>query len=91
MNIKIERNGIFAFHPGYYISEIIEELGVNQAEFAAMMGTTTETIILLVNGQCSLSNDLARKISAMLGSSVDVWLNLQKVFDEKVIAIQRGS
>ena len=89
MNSKIEYNDIFAFHPGYYISEIIEELGVNQAEFAARMGTTPKTISLLVNGRCNLSNDLALKISAMLGSSVEVWLNLQKVFDEKVIEIER--
>ena len=79
-----------AFHPGYYITEIIEDMGITQAEFAMRMGTTPKTLSLLVNGQINLSNDLIKKISSMLGNSVEFWLNLQKSYDEKVIEIQRA-
>lgn len=33
-----------SFHLGYYVSEIIEDLGITQDEFAVRLGTTPETI-----------------------------------------------
>ena len=81
---------IMAFHPGYYVAEIIEDMGVTQAEFAVRMGTTSKTLSQLVNGQANISNDLAQKLSTMLGTSIDFWLNLQTAFDEKVIEINKA-
>lgn len=81
---------IMAFHPGYYVAEIIEDMGVTQAEFAVRMGTTGKTLSQLVNGQTNISNDLAQKLSTMLGTSIDFWLNLQSAFDEKVIEINKA-
>lgn len=89
MSNTIEYKDIIAFHPGYYVEDIIEELGISQAEFALRMGTTPKTLSQLVNGRINISNDLAKKLSMMLGSSVDGWLNLQKKYDEKLIEIQR--
>jgi len=87
-NIKEYKN-LVAFHPGYYIAEIIEDMDMNQAEFALRMGTTTKTLSKLVNGQANLSNDLAKKLSVMMGTSVDVWLNLQTAYDQKLIEIEQ--
>lgn len=81
---------IMAFHPGYYVAEIIEDMGVTQAEFAVRMGTTSKTLSQLVNGQANISNDLAQKLSSMLGTSIEFWLNLQTAFDEKVIEINKA-
>lgn len=89
MSNKIEYNENYAFHPGYYIAEIIEDMGISQDEFATRMGTTGKTLSKLINGQCNLSGDLAQKIATMLGSSVEVWLNLQKAYHEKIIEIER--
>ena len=79
---------IVAFHPGYYVADIIEDMGISQAEFATRMGTTAKTLSNLVNGQINLSNDLAKKMSVMLGTSPDVWLNLQSAYDQKLIEIE---
>ena len=81
---------IMAFHPGYYVAEIIEDMGVTQAEFAVRMGTTSKTLSQLVNGQANISNDLAQKLSTMLGTSIEFWLNLQTAFDEKAIEINKA-
>lgn len=89
MSNIIEYEDITAFHPGCYVADIIEDMGITQAEFAIRMGTTPKTISKLVNGQCNLSNDLAQKLSTMLGTSVDVWLNLQKTYNEKLIEIEK--
>lgn len=90
MNNKIEYNDVFAFHPGYYISEIIDDMGLNQEEFAIRMGTTPKTLSKLVNGQTNLTNDLSQKLATMLGTSVDVWLNLQQKYNEKIIEIDKA-
>ena len=88
MSNKMTYHDLYAFHPGYYIADLIEDMEITQEEFSTRMGTTPKTVSRLVNGKCNLSNDLAKKISAMTGSSVDVWLNLQKAYDEKVIEIE---
>ena len=49
---------------------------ISQAEFATRIGTTVETLSQLINGQVGISNDLAKKLSIMMGTSVEVWLNL---------------
>ena len=89
MSNTIEYKEIVAFHPGYYIADIIEDMGMTQVEFATRMGTTTKTLSYLINGQANLSNDLAKKLSVMLGTSVEVWLNLQSTYDQKIIEIQK--
>ena len=88
-NIK-EYKEIMAFHPGYYIADIIEDMGISHAEFAARMGTTAKTLSQLINGQANISNDLAKKLSAMMGTSVEVWQNLQNTYDQKLIEIQQA-
>ena len=87
-NVK-EYKDLVAFHPGYYIADIIEDMEISQAEFAKRMGTTAKTLSQLINGQANISNDLAKKLSVMLGTSVDVWHNLQNTYDQKLIEIQQ--
>ena len=88
MSNVVEYKDIVAFHPGYYVAEIIEDMGISQAEFATRMGTTAKTLSKLVNGQINLSNDLAKKIAIMLGTSPEVWLNLQSAYDQQLITIE---
>lgn len=90
MNNISEYKDIVAFHPGYYIADVIEDMGVSQAEFATRLGTNTKTLSYLLNGQANITNDLAKKLSAMMGTSPNVWLNLQNTYDQKLIEIQQA-
>lgn len=90
MSSMKEYKDIVAFHPGYYIAEIIEDMDMSQAEFAARMGTTAKTLSQLINGQANISNDLAKKLSVMMGTSAEVWQNLQNAYDRKLIEIQQA-
>ena len=85
-----EYKDIVAYHPGYYITDIIEDMEISQAEFATRMETTAKTLSQLINGQADISNDLAKKLSAILGTSVEVWQNLQNTYDQKLIEIQQA-
>lgn len=81
MSNYIEYHDKIAFHPGYYIKEIIEESGLSQKDFANRLDTTPKNLSILVRGEQSLSIDIAMKLSRMLGTSVEYWLNLQKSYD----------
>lgn len=82
MSNYIEYQDRVAFHPGYYIKEIVEETGVTQEDFAKRLGTTPKNLSILINGEQSLSIDLASRLSRMLGTSIAYWLNLQQKYDE---------
>lgn len=81
MTNYIEYRDTVAFHPGYYIKEIVEESGISQEEFAKRLDTTPKTLSVLINGGQRLTADLALKLSRMLGTSAQYWLNLQSIFD----------
>lgn len=85
-----EYKELVAFHPGYYIGEIVEDMGISQAEFAVRLGTNTKTLSFLLNGQANITNDLAKKLSIMMGTSPDIWLNLQNTYNQKLIEIQKS-
>lgn len=81
MSNYIEYGDRIAFHPGYYIKEIIDESGLTQQDFAKRLDTTPKNLSLLIRGEQSLSIDIAMKLSRLLGTSVSYWLNLQKEYD----------
>ena len=81
---KIVYNDMIAFHPGYYILEIIEELELTQKEFGNRVGITPKTLSLLLSGNAKINVELSAKLAKSLGTSVNYWLNLQSQYDEKV-------
>ena len=76
MSNYIEYKDKIAFHPGYYIKEIVEESGLTQADFAKKLDTTPKNLSILMRGEQSLSIDIAIKLSKMLGTSVNYYLLL---------------
>lgn len=81
MSNYVEYKDKIAFHPGYYIKEIVEESGLTQEDFAKRLDTTPKNLSLLVRGEQNLSIDIAMRLSRMLGTSVNYWLNLQNGYD----------
>jgi addiction module HigA family antidote len=84
MSNYIEYNDTIAFHPGYYIKEIIDESGLTQEDFAKRLDTTPKNLSLLLRGEQNLSIDIAMKLSRMIGTSVSYWLNLQNAYDSLI-------
>ena len=69
MSDFIEYKDKMAFHPGYYVKEIIEDGGLTQEEFAYRLGTTPKNLSILLRGEQRLSIDIAEKLSRMLGTT----------------------
>lgn len=88
MSNYIEFGKQIAFHPGYYIKEYIDNVGLTQEEFACRLGTTPKNISYLIRGEQSISADIAYKLSRMLGTSMQYWLNLQNKYNQLVIEFE---
>lgn len=88
MGNYVQYNDVIAFHPGYYIKELVEESGLTQEDFAKRLDTTPKNLSLLIRGEQSLSIDIAMKLSRMLDTSVNYWLNLQNTYDSLIAEIK---
>ena len=78
MNDEIIR----AFHPGYYLREYIEELQMTQDEFAKRLGISGKQVSLILQEKASITIDVANKLSKLLDSSIELWINLQLNYDQ---------
>ena len=83
----VESKDRIAFHPGQYVEELIEDYNVTQKEFADRLGISEMKIGKLVNGEESISNDIARKLAEITNISMITWLNLQSIYDVKIAEI----
>lgn len=86
MSNYVQCNDVIAFHPGYYINELIEESGITQEDFSNKLGITPKNLSLLISGEQDLSIDIAIKLSKLLGTSVNYWLNLQNAYNKLTLS-----
>ncbi|MBZ1354259.1 HigA family addiction module antidote protein [Streptococcus sp. LPB0406] len=85
MSMKIVKyKDLVAFHPGQYIGELIEDYQMTQKEFAEKLGLSPKAISKLVNGEESITNDIAQKLAEFTNISMKTWQNLQNFYDAKV-------
>lgn len=68
-------------HPGIYIKDAIEELGLNQSEFALRSGLSIKNVSTLITGDSDITFEVALKLAAFFNNSVDGWINLQTRYD----------
>lgn len=76
-----EYEDVVAFHPGYYVEEIIDASKLTQKDFSIRLDTTEKNLSELIHGNQNLSVDMAIKLSRMMGTSVEYWLRLQNRYD----------
>ncbi|AQL56404.1 HigA family addiction module antitoxin [Abyssicoccus albus] len=80
-NLILEHDEKIAFHPGSYVSEIMEDMGISQKELAKRLETTPKNICLLVNGNSKMTPEIANRLSTLTGTSIELWLNFQVKYD----------
>jgi addiction module HigA family antidote len=69
-------------HPGVLLKELyLLARGIHQNAFAADIEISEKHLSRLVNGHVRLEPKVAGKIAKVLGTSVDLWLNLQTAVD----------
>ena len=80
-------NGLPAIHPGIFLAEVLEELGLSQAQFAKAVHVSPMRISHVINEARPVTAELALRIGKALGQSPRYWLNL---YDIKIAEQQAG-
>ena len=69
-------------HPGEMLrEEFLRPMGVSQRQFAAKLGWTTAKLNELVKGKRGVTADTALDLAKALGTSPEIWMNLQMMWD----------
>jgi antitoxin HigA-1 len=84
MKIKTPANGLPAVHPGEFLRETLEELGLTQAAFADVIGVSPMRVSHLLRGDRPVTAELALRLGRALGQTPQYWLNLQTTYDLKL-------
>ena len=68
--------------PGEILKEFyLDPRGISINKFAQATGLTRKHISNIVNGHAALSSETAIKFAAVLGTTADLWANLQRGVD----------
>ena len=82
---------ITPIHPGVYLKEILDELGVSQYRLAQELGVPAMRISYVVRGQRPMTAELALRLGRYLDLSPRYWLHLQSRYDIDVAEDRVGS
>ena len=66
-------------HPGLVLREYLGEMAVSAA--AAHLRVTRVTLSRVLNGKAGISANMALRLGAALGTSPDLWINMQSQYD----------
>ena len=77
-------NNLPPIHPGEFLKEIIDELGISQAEFARTVGLSAMRISHVIKGQRPVTAEMALLFAKAFGQTPRYWINLQAAYDLKI-------
>ncbi len=70
-------------HPGRYLSEVLERLGMSQKELAVRTGVTEKHISTVINGSKGISAGFAKKLEYALEIDALQWLEKQAEYEKQ--------
>ena len=78
-------------HPGNFIrTEVLETLGLSVTRSAGILGVRRATLSALLNGNASLSPEMALRIEQAFGVSMDMLLRMQAWHDASRMRARAG-
>jgi antitoxin HigA-1 len=75
-------------HPGEFLAEILDELGISQTKFARAVGVSPMRVSHVINGTRPVTAELALLFGKALNQSPEYWINLQSAYD---LAVARSA
>jgi len=78
-------------HPGEILREELEILGVSAAEFARQLNVPTNRVTGILNEKRAVTADTALRLGHWFGTSAEMWLNLQKLYELRLAEQEKGA
>ena len=77
-------------HPGRFLADELEALDITPTQLAAALKVPPNRIYQLLAGKRALTADTALRLSQWFGTSAELWLNLQKLYELRVAERETG-
>lgn len=77
-------------HPGEYLRDELDALGISARAFADALGVPHNRIAAILRGQRAVTADTAIRLAAYFGTSAEVWIGLQKSYELKNAEQEHG-
>ena len=84
------KDGMPPIHPGEFIAEDLEELGLAAGELDALLGVAPGTVAAILDARRGVDADFALRWGRYLGTGPQLWMNLQVSYDLKTAERQSG-
>ena len=78
-------------HPGEILREELEILGISATEFARQLNVPTNRITGILNEKRAVTADTALRLGHWFGTSAEMWLNLQKLYELRLAEKESGA
>jgi len=78
-------------HPGDHLAEALTEIGMSAAEFARQIAVPTSRITNILKGQRAITADTALRLGHWFGTSAEMWLNLQTLYELRLADNEKGA
>ncbi len=78
-------------HPGEILADELEELDMSAAELARLIDVPANRISQIIAGKRNVTADTALRLGRYFGTSADLWMNLQKVYELDVARTEIGT
>jgi antitoxin HigA-1 len=75
---------VTAIHPGEHVAEELKELGLSAAALARNLRVPTNRVTCILNGQRSITGDMASRLAHFFGTSAEFWLKLQSIYELRI-------
>lgn len=79
-----------AIHPGEILADELNELGMSAAELARTLHVPPNRITQILNGERAITADTALRLGQWLGTGPELWLNLQKNYELRLVEQDKG-
>ena len=70
-----------AIHPGEILAEELEAAGLSAAELARLIEVPANRVSMIIAGRRAVTADTALRLGRYFGTSAELWLNLQKMYE----------
>lgn len=90
MSIKASASKLIrVHHPGEVLGEKLEEMGMSIKEFALRATKPEKTIIAVINGNSSITSEMAISFESVTKIPASFWLRNQALYDEYTVRKKR--
>jgi len=79
-----------AIHPGEHLALELRALNISAADLARLINVPRNRVTLILNGRRAITGDTALRLAHFFGTSAELWLTLQSLYDLRVAEAKTG-